>query len=106
MDDETHRVEAIEPNLAAEPPQTADWAPEDLSPVVRSHRFEIAGSADIPADVRKVAEFWLNVADGDALWALVLASERLTDIVDKESFGFRRGRSVVMPTGLLHDEPL
>ena len=54
----------------------------------------------------KIAEFWLNVADGDPLLALVRACERMSEIVDKESFGFRRGRSPVMPTGLLRDERL
>jgi hypothetical protein len=73
---------------------------------VKTHRYEIRvlpGLA-VQFEIKKVAEFWLNVADGDALWALVLAAERMTEIVDKESYGFRRGRSVIMPTGLLHDE--
>lgn len=60
----------------------------------------------IDADIQRIAEFWLNVADGDALWALLLACERMSQIADRESFGFRRGKSPVTPTGLLKDELL
>jgi hypothetical protein len=75
---------------------------------VKTHRYEIEAPPGlaVQSEIMKVAEFWLNVADGDALWALVLTAGRMTEIVDKESYGFRRGRSVVMPTDLSHDEEL
>jgi len=81
---------------------------ESPSGEVGSHRFSIraAPGAAIDAETLRIGEFWLNVADGDALWALLLACERMSQIADRESFGFRRGRSPVMPTGLLKGEEL
>ena len=99
------------PDLAAIPESAAELneaRPESPSGEVRSYRFSIraAPGAAIDAETLRIAEFWLNVADGDALWALLLACERMLQIADWESFGFRRGRSPVMPTGLLKDEEL
>jgi hypothetical protein len=37
---------------------------------------------------------------------LLLACERMSQIADRESLGFRRGKIPVMPTGLLTDEEL
>lgn len=91
------------------PPSELHGEPLEVpSPEVRSRRFSIhmAHSTEIDAEVQRIAEFWLNVADGDALCALLLACERMSQIADRESFGFRRGRSPVTPTGLLNDEEL
>ena len=100
-----------EPDVAALPDPAGELneaRPESPSGEVRSHRFLIraAPGVGIDAETLRIAEFWLNVADGDALWALLVASERMSQIADRESFGFRRGRSPVMPTGLLKDEEL
>lgn len=95
--------------LGEEAPGEVTWAPDDLpSSEERSHGCKIAVPAGFEGkpEAIKIAEFWLNVADGDPLLALVRACERMSEIVDKESFGFRRGRSPVMPTGLLRDERL
>jgi len=82
--------------------------PENPASELSSRRFAIrlTPGAEIDPEVRRIAEFWLNVADGDALWALLLACERMSQIADRESFGFRRGRSRVTPTGLPGDEEL
>jgi len=91
------------------PPQESDCAPTELpSGEVRSSRYSIcaAPGAHIDIEVQPIAEFWLNVADGDALWALALACERMSQIADRESFGFRRGKSPATPTGLPNDEHL
>lgn len=95
--------------LSDEPPREVTWAPEDVpSSEEKSHSYKIAAPVGFEAksEAIAIAEFWLNVADGDPLLALVRACERMSEIVDKESFGFRRGRSPVMPTGLLRDERL
>lgn len=84
-------------------------APDELPAAEeRRYGFRLAVPAEFEASAEavKVAEFWLNVSDGDALLALVRACERMTTIVDRESYGFRRGRSLVTPTGLPKDERL
>ena len=88
-------------DLDGEPPKIS-------SSEISSRRFSIrtAPGAEIDPDIRRIAEFWLNVVDGDALWALLLVSKRMSQIADRESFGFRRGRSPVTPAGLLNDEGL
>ena len=88
-------------DLDGEPPKIS-------SSEISSRRFSIrtAPGAEIDPEIRRIAEFWLNVADGDALWALPLVSKRMSQIADRESFGFRRGRSPATPTGLLNDEEL
>lgn len=93
---------------SASPLELDGEPPEIPSSETRSCRFSICMTpgAEIDPEIRRIAEFWLNVADGDALWALLLACERLSQIADRESFGFRRGRSPVTPTGLLKDERL
>lgn len=91
------------------PREEITWPPVDLpTSEVRAYAYKIAVPANFEAggDAVKIAEFWLNVADGDPVLALVRACERMSQIVDTESFGFRRGRSPVMPTGLLSDEQL
>jgi hypothetical protein len=67
--------------------------PEIPSSEIASRRFSIRTEpgVDIDPEILQIAEFWLNVTDGDALSALLLACERMTQIVDRESFGFRRG---------------
>lgn len=82
--------------------------PEIPSSELSSRRYSIRTTPGVEIDpkIREIAEFWLNVADGDTLWALLLACERMWLIGDRESFGFRRGRSPVAPTGLLSDEEL
>ena len=91
------------------PPLEWDGEPPEIpSSEISSRRFSIrtAPGAEIDPDIRRIAEFWLNVADGDPLWALLLVSKRMSQIADRESFGYRRGRSPVTPTGLLNDEEL
>ncbi len=99
------------PDVAAlpEPPEELNEAGAELpSGEVRSRRFSIRAAPGVKIDEEalRIAEFWLSVADGDALWALLLACERMSQIADRESFGFRRGKSPVTPTGLLKDEEL
>ena len=91
------------------PPLELDGEPLKIpSSEIRSRRFSIrtASGAEVGPGIRRIAEFWLNVADGDALWARLLVSKRMSQIADRESFGFRRGRSPVTPAGLLNDEGL
>lgn len=105
-DFQTGLAEAI---CGDEAPSEVTWAPDELPGAeVKSHGYKIAVPAGFEgrSEAMAIAEFWLNVADGDALLALVRACERMSEIVDKESFGFRRGRSPVMPTGLMRDERL
>ena len=79
-------------NGSAPPLELEGEPPEVPSGEIRFRRFCIrtAPSAEIDPDIRRIAEFWLNVADGDALWALPLVSKRMSQTADRESFGFRR----------------
>jgi hypothetical protein len=66
-----------------EAPREINEAPPDLpSCETRARRFPIraAPGVEIGAEVLRIAEFWLNVAEGEALWALLLACERMSQI--------------------------
>ena len=107
--DEKEPADMLDGSRSLAPPKEVDGEPAEVpsSEVSsRSFSFRTAPGAAIDPEIRRIAEFWLNVADGDALWALVLACERMSQIADRESFGFRRGKSPVTPTGLLNDEEL
>lgn len=84
MNNEGRETEgAVDGRAALEPPQELDGEPaETPSCEMTTLRFSIrtVPGAEIDPEVRRVAEFWLTVADGDALWALVLACERMSQI--------------------------
>ena len=65
------------------------------------HRFRLSPeiAAELEADVVRIAEFWLNVADGDLAIALALACERLNLAAATASRGFLRGRQLNTATG-------
>lgn len=67
-----------------------------------SRQIRTEPGAQINAEDRRISEFRLNIAKGIHCESAVARSRaRNGQIVDRDSFGFRRGRSPLMPTVLL-----